>query len=411
MTAGQAETSVVEGLLTGIRDGDRIFVSSGACEPPALVEALVQDVAVNRAELTVLQILAGASGQTVGMAGRGHRVRTPVPARWAGAPRVESLDMSMKQWCLLLAMPSQSPDVALVTGTLRDGRIFPVPAVDVATVALRRARFRAVELIHSDVPVLPREAGMNVTEFDLVLDTGSQLQTFPSPNHDHVSRQIGTCLAEIIPDGSVIEIGVGRSLAGIADGIITAQKSVGIHTGLISDWGKSLIQAGAANRPLDCADGRSAVAAIAMGSQEFQNWFSQTDDVALVDSYHAHDPHHLGGHTPFIAINSAVAVGLNGAVGFPDGYTNRHGPGGLMDFAAAGAFSGMSVIAVNSKSSRGHSRIVPQVVDTQLPPSLVTHIVTEHGAVDIRGTTISERSSLLTSIAHPEVRDELRQSA
>jgi acyl-CoA hydrolase len=41
----------------------------------------------------------------------------------------------------------------------------------------------------------------------------------------------------------------------------------------------------------------------------------------------------------------------------------------------------------------------------------VDYIVTEYGAVRLRGTSIKERVELLISIAHPKFRDELRQKA
>jgi acyl-CoA hydrolase len=37
-------------------------------------------------------------------------------------------------------------------------------------------------------------------------------------------------------------------------------------------------------------------------------------------------------------------------------------------------------------------------------------IVTEHGAADIRGTTLAERRELIAAIAPPEVRESLRRA-
>ena len=41
----------------------------------------------------------------------------------------------------------------------------------------------------------------------------------------------------------------------------------------------------------------------------------------------------------------------------------------------------------------------------------IQYVVTEYGIVDLRGTTVRERAKLLTSIAHPDDREELTRAA
>jgi 4-hydroxybutyrate CoA-transferase len=60
------------------------------------------------------------------------------------------------------------------------------------------------------------------------------------------------------------------------------------------------------------------------------------------------------------------------------------------------------------------SRIVPRlaagagVVTTR---GHVQWVVTEHGAVSLRGRSLRERAELLMRVAHPDVRGELRAAA
>ncbi len=89
------------------------------------------------------------------------------------------------------------------------------------------------------------------------------------------------------------------------------------------------------------------------------------------------------------------------------------GPGGAPDFAfgASIATGGRSIIAMPSTAAKGTvSRIVGRLGEgapTTLSSYLADVVVTEFGAVELRGKTLSERAELLTSIAHPEHRESL----
>ena len=87
-----------------------------------------------------------------------------------------------------------------------------------------------------------------------------------------------------------------------------------------------------------------------------------------------------------------------------------------MDFLRGAALSrgGKPVIALPSRTGKGISRIVSTlkpgagVVTTR---AHVHWVVTEHGAVDLRGQNLRQRARALISIAHPEDREELQRAA
>jgi acyl-CoA hydrolase len=91
------------------------------------------------------------------------------------------------------------------------------------------------------------------------------------------------------------------------------------------------------------------------------------------------------------------------------------GIGGQMDFLRGAALSrgGKPIIALPSTARRGTvSRITAQlkpgagVVTTR---GHVHWVVTEYGARNLHGLTLRERGEALISIAHPDVRGELRR--
>jgi 4-hydroxybutyrate CoA-transferase len=88
-----------------------------------------------------------------------------------------------------------------------------------------------------------------------------------------------------------------------------------------------------------------------------------------------------------------------------------------MDFVQGASLApeGKAIIALPSTAHGGTiSRIVPVikpgagVVTTR---GHVQYVVTEYGAVDLRGASLRQRAELLISIAHPDVRPELRAVA
>jgi len=116
----------------------------------------------------------------------------------------------------------------------------------------------------------------------------------------------------------------------------------------------------------------------------------------------------------FVALQSTVEIALDGSCNseFASGrYIS--GPGGAPDFAfgASVATGGRSILALPSTAAKGKiSKIVRRVAEgapTTLPSYTADVVVTEFGAVELRGRTLEERAELLISIAHPDHRADL----
>jgi acyl-CoA hydrolase len=118
------------------------------------------------------------------------------------------------------------------------------------------------------------------------------------------------------------------------------------------------------------------------------------------------------------AINSAIEIDLSGQVCADSiGFRIYSGIGGQMDFIHGAALSkgGKPIIALPSTAGDGSvSRIAPSlkpgagVVTTR---GHVHWVVTEYGAVNLFGRSLRQRAEALISIAHPDVRGELRRAA
>jgi len=304
-------------------------------------------------------------------------------------------------------------DGVLIAGTRAGdgGTISPGLALDVAGIAARRARFRALELNAA----FPRTRSVEwVAEADCDRVIAVE-QAPPVAAWDGVltpeQQQIGGHVAELVETGSVVELGVGHGLQGVAWALKEAgRRSLSLHTGLIDDTAQTLVESGIVDWGPKCAAGACVVATVVRGSAGFYAWVDDNPAVRLVESDDAHDVAHLLNLGRFVAINSAGEVDLFGEVGARD-RDAMLGGGGVSDFATAGAYSAGSIIALTARGASGKSRITAQVEHVQVSGHLVTHVVTEYGVADLRGRTARERAASVISIAHPDDREHLNRAA
>ena len=129
----------------------------------------------------------------------------------------------------------------------------------------------------------------------------------------------------------------------------------------------------------------------------------------LVPSDESHDVDRLAAFEEFTAVNSALEVGVDGAVNVEvlDGRPVA-GIGGHADFCAAATRSsrGLSIVALPA-TRRGRSTIVPAVEKVSTPGTDVGVVMTEYGVADLRDADDDERRRRLAAVAAPQFRDRL----
>lgn len=208
---------------------------------------------------------------------------------------------------------------------------------------------------------------------------------------------IGATVAELIPPGATLELGIGTVVDATA-----AALSVGvrIRSGLVTD---ALVRLRRRGLLLDRAETTYAWGGDGLAA------LSAAGRLRLVPSDQSHDIDRLASFEQFTAVNSALEVGLDGSVNV-EVLEGRpvSGIGGHADFCAAAARSdgGLSIVALTA-TRRGRSAIVPVVEKVSTPAGDVHLVVTEHGVADLRGADPVERRRRLVAIAAPEFRDQL----
>jgi len=287
------------------------------------------------------------------------------------------------------------PDVAVVSGRPAGTGFVFGSSVGWAHAAARLARRGVVVDVRPglpayDAPPIPGEI-LAVVEGEAVP---------PSPvgrTPTATEKAIGARVAELIPPGATLELGLGT----VVDTTVAALSvGVRIRSGLVTDTLVGLHHRGLL---LDRAETTYAWGGYKLAA------LSAAGRLRVVPSDQTHDIDRLAAFEQFTAVNSALEVGLDGAVNVEvlDG-RSVSGIGGHADFCAAAARSdgGLSIVALPA-TRRGRSTIVPEVEQVSTPGTDVHVVVTEHGVADLRGTGRAERRRRLAAVAAPEFRDGL----
>ena len=266
---------------------------------------------------------------------------------------------------------------------------------------------------------MPRTFGdpvIHVSKIDAMVRGDEPLVEVPTVIPNDVERRIGNFIAQEIPDGATLQIGVG----GIPNAVLDAlhdHKHLGLHTEAMTDGVVPLIQKGIIDNSLKKLYPGQSLACLCLGSQRLYDYLHNNRDVVIRDVAWTNDPQNIRQNPKVMAVNSAIEIDLTGQI-CADSIGERifSGVGGQHDFMYGGALSegGKCFIALPSITSKGQSKIVPTltkgagVVTTRFQAQ---YIATEHGIVYLRNKSLAQRAKLLISIADPSVREDLERAA
>jgi acyl-CoA hydrolase len=260
---------------------------------------------------------------------------------------------------------------------------------------------------------MPRTRGQSLiheSEIDILVRGDHPLVPFPHRDGDDIDKAIGARAAELIPDGSTLQFGIGTIPGALLDGLIALRRKDLQIISQVTDPARRLIEAGACR-----AEGPKAIIGEVLGTEDLYRWSHENDDLFMVDALSTHSIESLVARKNFVSVNSGLEIDLYGQVNSETLDGRQIGAiGGSMDFAMGAQVAGnASIIALRSATKKGVARIVPKLQSgpVTLPRSLVQTVVTEHGVADLRGKTMRERALALAAIAHPDHREELTRHA
>jgi len=269
-------------------------------------------------------------------------------------------------------------------------------------------------------PHAPRTLGncrIHISEVDYIIECNEPLHELTIPPITPIEEAIGGYIAELVEDGSCLQLGVGGIPNSVCKSLLH-KKDLGIHTELFSDGMVDLMLSGAVNNSRKQTHRGKTVATLALGTGRLYEFMHDNPLIEMHPVDYVTDPYNIGKNDNMVAINATIEVDLLGQCCSESiGHLQYSGTGGQADFARGANISrgGKGFITTASTAKKG---TVSCIVPTLTPGAAVTtgkndvdYVVTEYGVANLRFKSIPERAKALIAIAHPQFREELQEEA
>ena len=308
-------------------------------------------------------------------------------------------------------------DVAFINCSLpdKDGYVSFGVSADLTPSAVECAKI-IIAQINPLMPFTYGDSVIHMSKIHALVKVNDPLAETPDNRPTENELRIGRYMAEQIPDGAVLQVGVGTIPNAVLHSL-GSHKHLGLHTEAMTDGMMPLIESGVVDNSCKQIEPGRSVASLALGTRRLYDFLDHNPAVIFRDIAWVNDPFVIAQNHNMAAINSCLEIDLSGQV-CADSIGTRiySGVGGQQDFVYGSSRSvgGQSFIAMLSTTSRGESKIKPVltsgagVVTTRFQTNWV---VTEYGAVNLRGKNMIDRARLLISIAAPQFREELDRAA
>jgi len=420
--------TTAEEAVKRIKSGDNIVVQPGCAVPRELVRAMVRrkDELEN---VTIYHILIVGELPYVNPGMEKHFKHkaffTGANARKAVQEgRAEFIPIFLSEVPLLFKRNIIPVDIALLNVSPPDEHGFCSYGVDVGTIktAAEKAKI-VIAQINSEMPRSLGDSFIHINKIHHIVEHTEPIQELPQidPNTSEemlkIYDTIGKNTAELIEDGSTLQMGIGA----IPDSVmkyLRDRKNLGIHTEMFSDGIVSLVEEGIINGEEKTIHPGKIIVGFVLGTNRVFKFIDNNPVIEFHPQEYVNDPFIIAQNKKMVAINSAIEIDITGQVCADSiGTKIFSGIGGQVDFIRGAAHSegGKPIIALPSITKDGDvSRIVPQLnpgAGVVTSRGDVHYVVTEYGVAQLFGKTLKERARELIRIAHPKFRDELTKYA
>lgn len=413
---------IAQQALSLVKPGDRVFVHGSAATPLTLLQALFG----RASELRDVELISISTLGDIGMDKPGVQEAFFINSLFVSANVRQVVNTAHGDYVPVFL--SEIPrlfdrgimpiDVALVhvSPPDRHGLCSLGVSVDVARAAVRNAR-TIIAQVNPNMPRTHGEGHIHRSRFAAMVEVDDAL-----PEVDYSTR-IGDCeraiamrCAELIEDGSTLQMGIGAIPDAIL-GALSGHKDLGIHTEMCSNGIMPLLEQGVITNRFKKKHPGRVVTSFALGTRQLYDLFHDNPEFAFLDAQYVNDGKVIRDNPKVVAINSAIEMDLTGQVCADSiGTWQYSGVGGQMDFMRGAALSpgGKPIIAMASTTGKGVSKIVPYLKEGAGVVTTRAHmhwVVSEYGTAYLYGKNLRQRAEALIAIAHPDHREALERAA
>jgi len=418
----RAKLCTAEEAVSAVHSGDWVWLSGNAAAPFGLTEALaaradaLEDVTLSHV------LLMGEDPLTRPGMERAFRHNSlfvgPADRASVNDGRSAYVPIHLHMIPKALRTGAVPVNVAMVQCSRPDDHGFMSLGLEVMSnkAAVECAQTVIVQ-VNDQMPRVHGDAFLHVSRATHIVEASRPLLELHAKPATEVEQRIGGFIAEMIPDGATLQLGIG----GIPDAVLaqlTGKRDLGIHTEMISDGLMRAMEEGIITGNRKTLHPGKVIATFILGTRGLYDFVHDNPLFELHPVEHTNDPFIVAQNDNLVGINSALEVDLTGQVCSDSiGTYIYSGFGGQLDFirGAAASKGGRPIIALPATAKEGTaSRIVPVlkvgsgVVTTRAD---VHYVVTEFGVASLWGKNLSQRARALIDIAHPQFREELERAA
>lgn len=411
-----------EDAVSVIKSSDRVYISGNAATPYALMNALasrkddLEDV-----ELTHVLLLGEDPLSRPEMEGHFRHNSLfvgPADRKAINEGRADYIPIFLHQIPGLMYSDQMPLDVAMLHLSPPDEHGFMSFGVEIlaSKAAAEKAKV-VIAQVNEEMPRVLGDSFIHVSRVHKIVEISEELPQLERSPFTEVERKIGHSIAELIEDGSTLQLGIG----GIPDAVLSALKErrdLGIHTEMVSDGVMEAIEAGIITGARKTFHPHKVILTFILGSKKLYDFVDNNPVFEAHPTDYTNHPFNVSRNENMVAVNSAIEVDITGQVCSDSVGTYIYsGFGGQVDFIRGAAHSkgGKPIIALPSTAKNDEiSRIVPflkkgaGVVTTRAD---VMYVVTEYGVAYLHGKNLKERTVALINIAHPKFRPDLIKEA
>ncbi|MGE5454638.1 MAG: acetyl-CoA hydrolase/transferase family protein, partial [Methylocystaceae bacterium] len=261
---------------------------------------------------------------------------------------------------------------------------------------------------------------VHVSQCTAIVENDAPLFEIPEIPITAVETEIAGRIADMVADGSTIQLGLG-GLANCIGHFLKDKKDLGVHAEVISNSIMELIKCGAINGSKKSFYPGKIPYTFCVGTKELWQFMDHNDTFIGFEIEYVNDPNVIAQNDNMVSVNNALMVDLTGQVAAESiGTFQYSATGGQVNFVlgAQRAKNGKSILALPATGVRKDGTVFSRITPTLPEGTVVTTsrndvewLVTEYGAARMSFKPISWRVKQLISLAHPDFRDEMQFAA